>query len=65
MTSGIVPDPKVDAILKKNVAERFHTVQPDRKKAAGISRKPGNRKAIKKTADWILAAAHRALCSHV
>jgi mRNA-degrading endonuclease RelE of RelBE toxin-antitoxin system len=65
MTYEIVPDPKVDASLRKmwqKDSVRFNQIE---KKLRELAENPETKKAIKKTAERILEVAYRALCPHV
>jgi mRNA-degrading endonuclease RelE of RelBE toxin-antitoxin system len=64
MSLSIVPDPKVEATLRKmwlKDSVRFNQIE---KKLRELAENPEIGKPLK-TAQGILAPAHRALCPHV
>ena len=65
MSFTIVPDPKVEATFRKmwqKDSARFGQIE---KKLIELAENPGDRKTPEKTAQGILAPAHRALCPYV
>jgi len=65
MSFTIIVDPKVDAIFRKMWQKDSVRFDQIGKKLVELAENPEIGKPLKKTAQGILAPAHRALCPHV